>query len=198
MVYRAFERAFEDKMVDGVSDDVIFVSEITYCLRKAYFLRRNPRPFSKEKIVVLGLGTAVHFLVEKYLDYDGLLSEKSVAVNLGAFTLKGRADLIVDNHIVELKTVNRLPDRPLDHHLLQIQAYLFMFDREEGFLVYIEKRKGRISSFKIRRENKYWIEIVNRARRLHEHLKMNKVPEPEPSPLCRFCEYKGECGEGDS
>jgi len=193
MIFNAFRRAYEDKFIEKISDDTIFVSEVTYCIRKAYLLRRDPRPFNREKLVILVWGSLAHFLVENYIDYDGVLCEKSVSVDLGGFKLKGRADIIIDDYIVELKTAYSLPDKPFNHHVLQLQAYLWMLDREEGFLVYIARRAGGIVSFKIERDVKYWIEIVDRARKLHEHLKKNEIPPPEKSPLCKFCEYKEYC-----
>jgi len=197
LVYKAFEQAYRENHYYDPSelpDNILHVSELTYCARKAFYQRRNPRPLSREKTVILSFGNAGHYFVEEYLEYPGLLKELVGYIEVDEFEIHGQADLVLDDSIAEIKTVSRIPEEPFHHHLLQLNAYLKIFERSKGFLIYIDKRRGIIEVFEHTFDNNLWRELIERARRLYKALKENKEPEPEFSPLCRFCEFKDLCG----
>ena len=108
---------------------------------------------------------------------------------------------LVATVILELKSISRIREDwiPYPNHVLQLQAYLWMLDRPRGFIVYIEKSRGRIYPIEVEREASAWALIIQRARILHHHLLNNEPPRPEPSSLCRVCDYRRFCGhEGGS
>ena len=194
IVKSAFRRAYAELSADrsDLGPDTIHVGELTYCLLKSYYERKYGVNYSDEKIVILGLGQATHFLVESFVG-EGVVKEFRVEHGLEGFKLTGRPDLIVDDAVIELKTTSHIPVQPFSHHVLQLQAYLHLLDRRYGFIVYVCKRRGRVKAFRVERDPGAWEEIVGRARRLHLALVRGEPPEPEPGPLCRYCEFRSMC-----
>ena len=194
LVKRAFRRAHEELAADrsGLGSDVVHVTELTYCLLKSFLERRLGVNYSDDKLVVLGLGHAAHYIVEEFMGGDAV-REFHVEYDFGSFKLTGKPDLVLDDVVVELKTASRIPEQPFPHHVLQLQAYLHLLDRRYGFIVYIDKRRGRVKAYRVERDPGAWEEIVGRARRLHLALVRGEPPEPEPGPLCRYCEFRSMC-----
>ena len=195
LVYSAFKRAWEEEHnPDDVGPETVFVTEITQCLRKSYFQRKYGFRPAGEKAVILMLGSALHYIVQKYSDYDGKLVEVPVKAEFEGVELKGRVDLLLDDSVVELKTVIKVPDSVLEHHRDQLLLYMFMSGRERGYVVYVGKKDGAVEAYEVQNDPERLKTLLSRAKKLSQHLMNNEKPDPEPSWLCRFCEYRRICG----
>ncbi len=184
-------------------DDVISVTEVSHpCLRWAYWGRRaSPRPTGYEAL--LHLGNAIHEMVEAELALDGWETEVRLGVNVDGVKVVGRADAakpelnelgeIVYRAVLELKTVEALPERPHRHHVEQLQAYLAILGAPVGYLVYIDRRDGRTKVFRVRDDPRALDRLKQRAKQLHHHLVNNELPPARPGPWCRYCPYQYLC-----
>lgn len=187
-------------------DNVITVAEASHpCLRWAYLSRRRqPKPTGYEAL--LHLGNALHEIIESELRREGYETEVRVALNLDGVKIVGRADAVkyevtplaeeVAVDVLELKTVDGVPEKPREHHVMQLQAYLNILGAEEGHIVYVDRAKGRIKVFKVRRDPKALEEIKRRAKQLHEHLTKGEEPPPRRGPWCSYCPYYWACMGG--
>ena len=108
-------------------------------------------------------------------------------------TIEVNADMIIANeYVMRFEIVPALPEVPHPRHLLYINACLFAFNKDEGFLIYMTS-EGKTVEFSVSKSNKMFEEIIRRARVLSTLLKDNKVPIVEPSDLCVSCKYFERC-----
>ena len=184
-------------------DDIISVTEVTHpCLRYSYLSRRaSPQPTGYEAL--LHLGNALHEKLEFELALDGWQTEVRLALNVDGIKIVGRADAIkervneaaevVAEEVMEIKSVDRLPDRPHEHHVKQLQTYLAILDAPIGYLVYIDRGSGRNKVFRVRRDPRILEQIKKRAKQLHRYLTNNELPPAKRGPWCRYCPYQYLC-----
>ena len=197
-VYAAFRNLLL-KHLRIVGKDTVHVGEVVQCLRKSWFNRkygdvRNLNHLSDSKCVILGLGLASHFVLEEALRELGYVTEKPVTVEFpNGLKLIGTPDAYNDKVVLEVKTVNKIPDYPYEHHILQLNAYLNILNYDSGLIVYICKKDGRVKIYEIRRDMRKYVQILERAKKLYYHISKDIPPEPEPSHLCNYCEWKLYC-----
>lgn len=177
----SFTRDLRPK-IDVKDNKTIYVYEIVRCLRRSYFDRTTP----KEAKVVGFYGLI-----------KGLLRKMSYGSTQGEFTvddikLKVQADMIVDNIVITLQIVTALPENPLPADALYLNACLWIFNKDEGVIVYITG-DGKESSFYLNKDKKMFEEFIRRVRVLSSLLGEKKVPILEPSPECNTCQYYEEC-----
>ncbi len=174
--------------------NVIHVSELTQCLLKSYWNRIRVERKIDIKNVIYTIGNGLHKALQDHLAAKGWNAEVELKMKLGPFILVGHADLISpDNEVVEIKTTSKIPEKPYENHLMQLNAYLYMGKARKGYLVYIDKNQGLVKVFKHYRDNRLWGELKQRAYTFWSHLKEKKAPKPERSILCNYCEWKWLC-----
>jgi len=99
-------------------------------------------------------------------------------------------------YVVEFKSIRRLPEQPLKHHVEQLQFYLAALNCQNGFLTYLEKSALKYSIFPVKFEQAMFKALIDSVQRLNKALMDEEKPESDAQPWeCRFCEFKGECEE---
>jgi len=192
IVYRAFRAAWEEDRGGRVTPpDLIYVTDVTQCLLKSWYQRTFGEPPSDEKVVILVLGDDVHYILnESFPIGEG---EMSAEKEYKGVRIRGRADRVLSSSIVEFKTVNMVPKEPYNHHVRQVQLYLWLFDKPYAFIVYVSKKDGKVKAFKVERSDEAINELLERAATLSRHLREGTRPEPEPNWMCKYCEYAAFC-----
>ena len=151
LIYEAF-RKFLIKHLRPV-DDVVHVSELVNCLRKAYYTRIYGDPELKymtpTKRVVLGLGLSVHLVLEEILKELGFQVEKQIVREVNGVKIAGTPDAMNDNLIVEVKTVKKIPSEPLIPHYLQVNCYMGLTEIKNAYIIYINKVEGFIAIYPV-------------------------------------------------
>jgi len=175
----------------------IQVTDLTQCLRKSYFTKKENAICDNPNVQLI-IGILLHDIVLKELEevLDGkseVLTVHVIPYNGEFIKLYGMCDFLADNYILELKTCFKTPEKPFDNHIEQVNAYLHMFDRENGYIVYLSRNSLDIRIFEVEKDEVLWNNTINRAVLLHEALKRDEPPEPEPSHLCEYCPYKHKC-----
>jgi len=187
LVRQAFRQAYNEMFTPRGEPDVIHVSEVSDCLRKAFYYRTMDIPIPDDKLVILTIGGLIHRIVQKELTGMGFKCELELTHDVGPFTLVGHADALNSIGLLELKSVTRMPREPYHHHLLQTNAYMVMADVNYGEIVYISKAGGYLRTYPLRPDQALFDFLVSRACQLYEALQRNEPPKPEPSKLCRWC-----------
>jgi CRISPR-associated exonuclease Cas4 len=169
--------------IDKTNSDRIHAIEASGCTRFAYYERKDPLPSDNATKISSLLGNGLRHSL------DNIRSEYKI----DTLALEVNVDMIMANEfIVRFEIVPALPDVPHPQHMLYLNACLFAFNKDEGFLIYMTE-DGKMVEFSVTKNNRMFEEIVRRARVLSTLLKENRVPIVEPSNICTTCKYFERC-----
>ena len=201
--------------------DNMYASETTYCLRKLYYKRKGiPSTHSIETEINFTQGNALHTLFEelivtKAVDY-GYRGVNEVKLNIEG--IHGIIDVMLVNkkeiHIIELKTVLKLPKTPFKNHLTQLMIYMYPYMKYQkkhkktvkGYLFYIEKAvlygNSPRKEFEVKYDESIIDEALERTKLLNYDLEKNILPPAEAFIKkehweCNWCPYLKRCREDD-
>jgi CRISPR-associated exonuclease Cas4 len=108
-------------------------------------------------------------------------------------TIYVTVDLFIDNDLlINFVPVSKIPEYPHPNDLLYTNASMFIFDGENGFIVYFTP-EGKFVEFSVSKSKRMFEQVVRRARILYLLLKEKKTPVVEPSELCFSCKYFQRC-----
>lgn len=168
--------------IDPKDNKTIYIHEIVRCLRRSYFDRIDPIEVKRTSFNNLMTG-----LLQK-MEYGGKEGEFSIE----EITLKGKADMIVDDAIIIFRSALQVPDSPFASDLLYLNSCMWIFNKVEGIVVYMTP-DGKETSYSLTKEKKMFEEIVRRVRVLNDLLDEKKIPILEPSVECSSCQYYERC-----
>ncbi len=190
LIYRRKEREFADRVSDATREDVVYVTDLVSCSQKRVFRLEMPLLSFRFEPPML-LGDLVHRGLEELLGDEGWVTEMEVVkrfeVDGRVVELRGRVDaaLVTDNgveHVVEIKTARSI-EKPLEHHVLQLQVYLNMLGAREGSLVYITPERLLEYTFP-RTELDLGLLVAETVR---------NEARPRFEWECRYCPYRRFC-----
>ena len=168
--------------IDPKDNKTIYIHEVVRCLRRSYYDRTEPIEVTRTSFNNFMKG-----LLQK-MEYGGKEGEYSIE----DITLKGKADMIVDDAIIIFRSTLQVPENPFSLDLLYLNACMWIFKKDEGIVVYLTP-DGKEESFSLSKQNKMFEELVRRVRVLKDLLEEKKVPILEPSIECSSCQYYERC-----
>ncbi|MGC8848686.1 MAG: CRISPR-associated protein Cas4 [Conexivisphaera sp.] len=193
------------------------------CMRRQFFdalrdraLDEAGRPPVDELNGFMALGTLIHDdiaeVLAEWAGEHGAEVESEVPLRIVVrpdppLVFSAHADDIVlmrrdgSRTILELKTVNTIPEAPRRAHVAQLNVYLHAFPGAEGALLYISRRTFEMRQFEVRRDPELYAATVERAARLDEAIRNLTAPPPEAAGStddelaweCSTCPYLGIC-----
>jgi CRISPR-associated exonuclease Cas4 len=183
-VYDVIEQVFSLINPTNGDESKISIDEVSGCLRRAYLDRKDPQEATHKQMMAT--------IIEK-----GALSilEKPATGEIDAGSgvkLVGRADRVEDEVVMVFRSVAELPEMPFAEHFMQLNAYLHMFNKQEGVIIYFDT-EGNELEFVVPRSEKLLNETTRRARILNTLLKNNIAPTLEPSNRCINCPHNEKC-----
>lgn len=169
--------------IDKTNSDRIHAIEASGCTRFAYYERKDSLPSDNAAKISSLLGNGMRHS----------LSNMRGEYKIDTLSLEVNVDMIMANEfIIRFEIVPTLPEVPHPQHMLYLNACLFAFNKDEGFLIYMTE-EGNMVEFSMTKNNRMFEEIVRRARVLSTLLKENRVPIVEPSNICTTCKYFERC-----
>jgi CRISPR/Cas system-associated exonuclease Cas4 (RecB family) len=105
------------------------------------------------------------------------------------------------NILVEVKSCKNIEyvKSPQNHHIMQLQFYMFATGVHDGVLLYVDKTTLLTRMFGFRFDENLSKKIIARFKKLHAYLTEDAIPEPEARQvenlgwMCKYCEYKERC-----
>lgn len=177
-------------------DDRIWVTEVLYCLRKAWFRRKMPKPIDIHSAWHLYRGIIFHNI------WEGLYADENKKIEIPIYNtgavLVAKYDFIEGDTIYDLKWVadgyeNYLKQGPNKSHKEQVQIYLHAKGMKRGGLIYLMSKNVKIFEFELDEDFSIY-KYIDRALLLWDALKTNEPPPKTPNRKeCAYCEYKDEC-----
>ena len=168
--------------IDAKDIQTIHLQEAVQCLRRSYYDRVDPNEIERR-----GFNELLSGLLRK-LQYGSEPKEFPIE----DIKLKGQSDMIVDDSILLFRSANEELENPLANDILYLNACLWIYDKEDGMVVYITGDRKE-TTFSITRNKKMFEEVIRRVRVLNDLLKQQKTPILEPSVVCSECQYYERC-----
>lgn len=184
IIQNALDSIGKELEIDIDAEDIqtIHLQEAVQCLRRSYYDRVDP-----SKIERRGFNELLSGLLRK-LEYGS--EPKEFAIE--DIKLKGQSDMLVDDSILLFRSANEELENPLANDILYLNACLWIYDKEDGMVVYITGDRKE-TTFSITRSKKMFEEVIRRVRVLNDLLKQQKTPILEPSVACSECQYYERC-----
>jgi CRISPR-associated exonuclease Cas4 len=183
-VYDVIEQVFAAMNPTITGEDKVSVDEVSGCLRNSYYERKNPSERTHKQMISRIMEKSALSVMEK--PQQGQLDAGS------NIKIVGRAERVEDEVAMVFRAVDELPEMPYPEHFIQLNAYLYMFNKPEGVIVYFD-REGNEMEFQVPKSNKLLNETKRRARILSTLLKNNITPMIEPSERCLDCPHNEKC-----
>ena len=192
-VYKALQDRYIEKR------NKLHVSDVVYCLRKAFYRRTTGRPPTKKQLVWFLLGEISHKILQElgweYKEYE-----------ISKDGLVGHIDIYDSAIIIEVKTTRKLyrlqfrKDVP-ETWMRQIMAYAYMLNKTEVDLLVVYDVLATIESYHLKFTEKElednWNYLLKRKEILEKALETGVVngilPETEYKWECRDCEFRDIC-----
>jgi len=182
-------------------------SLLSACILRQWLIYKRGLIISEEKAGIFTIGELFHGFLANALktgQIEVLAVEAPIQILLplqpNPLWINGKADALIkvggEKYVAEFKSIRRLPEQPLRHHVEQLNLYLAALNCQNGFIIYLEKSALKHHVFPVKFESAILNGLLERAQRLHKALIANEKPEPDAEPWeCKFCEFKGECNE---
>lgn len=181
--------------------DVIWVTEVARCIRQSFYSRIFLRTPDFGAAYTILRGRLLHEVILGNMPLgvtEAREGTRSLVIEDEGFKVevRGRADMIVGDYVVDLKTSERPPDKPPEEYRNQIQLYMEIYNKSKGLIVYIT-REG-LKYFLEEKDTRKVEELKRKAVKLSRSLRENKLPEPEVGPWCKWCTWATQelCPEG--
>ena len=174
-----------------------YISSLSGCLRKAYYEIVYPTEEKDKLRKSIFEGEAIHYFISYLINLGGKLmfkkieSEVPVEYEFEGKKLVGRADIVLKDRVIEIKTTKNLPRLPYYSHVLQANAYAYLLNKKKFEITYIAEHGVR--SFSMDTSEELFEKLKERARILHNAVKYSIAPEKEPTPYCNRCPYYHIC-----
>lgn len=193
------------------SKEFLSVTEIFLCPRQVYYSRKN---FPENKYIYPNLllireaGKAIHKTIQSVYPFD----KCEDTIKSFKFKVKGKYDGLVDNSIIELKTIDRDKLYPLDgspftyqdEHFYQGTIYAYILNHEFNFnidnisIVYITRdlKDKKPPVFNLKPNDSIAEKFLNRALMIHDCIARDQSPTINKSEWdCQWCPFKKYCKE---
>jgi len=135
--------------------------------------------------------------MKKYLEKANLYIDDEVSIKYEDPPISGRIDFIITHEkhkeaLLELKTIKdedfkELKETPKHEHLIQLQIYLNITNRNYGVVLYENKNDQNFKAFKVDRDEQVWQDILKRCEKI-----MSMTTEPETCTGMWYCKCKNK------
>lgn len=197
ILYKGKLKEFKEKFEDMKNPKVIFVTDLTSCSHRRALRFKFPELTLKFEPQMI-LGDLLHLGLESILEGEGFEKEVPVEstfkLNGEEYIVKGRVDALSKDLVVEIKTGRKGQNIPHPHHIMQLQIYMNLLNRDRGILIYITPDK--MVEYSVVREP------LDLNRLVEETVKDTVHPrwrwECKYCVYSRMCPFKVEGGSEDS
>ena len=179
--------------------NTIHVTDLTGCIRKSYYIKKHGFPLNEKMAFWLLFGAVVHDMLTPIIaEYLNGEREVRTVYEYQGVEIQATADVLADDVVVELKTCNKLPYNPYSSHIEQINAYMHIFDKPKGLIIYISRTQLGVRIFDYYGDWQLFQYTLDKAKVLKNALD-NDIPPPSNLPLaerklyCKECPFKTLC-----
>jgi CRISPR/Cas system-associated exonuclease Cas4 (RecB family) len=169
--------------------DIVLANAI--CPRQLYMFKHFVILPDRQQLMRLTRGKVIHKFFEELFAraFPNAVVEKDMNVTYNSVNIVFRPDVIIDDKVIELKTVSSLPasslvDKVYPHYVLQTSIYAFLL-KKKGWLVLIGMKDFDLLDFPVQAiEQSVFETLLRNTLRF-----LDKEPDPVPiaSWACKYC-----------
>jgi len=180
-----FVNALHEKFEEKYDPEWIMPTELATCLRRSWYARKKGRNIIGESAV---LGIVVHNTVQDVAKRFNCEIEKEVEGEIAGIKVRGRADLVCDDAVIEIKTTTIHDQR----HYFQLAIYASLLKKDKAYMLYVDRNTANITFFQI--DIPFVLQFaIERLKAYYKAVIENKLPPKEYSQACKYCVYKSLC-----
>jgi CRISPR/Cas system-associated exonuclease Cas4 (RecB family) len=200
LIIKAVERLESKYKAPHYGDNALSVTMCCGCVRASYFSLKLPKPKEDYESVYKKLyGKLLHreLLAEIAKEIGGEV-DKRIELDVDGIKVVGYADLVAKDTVLELKTCYKLPNKPNNAHLMQLNAYLAGLGRAYGWLIYVHRDSGRYKVFRHEFSQSLHECFIANVKLLTSALESDSAPKVDERLMsrlgfCHSCPYWQYC-----
>jgi len=173
----------------GEADRIVWVHELCECPEKVRFEIDFPQLAENVRFKpAVMLGELVHVALERWaLEYPLRVYHKTLDIDDERVMVAGMPDYVSKtlDTVVDFKYSAHIGQEPLQHHVLQVQLYMWLCDVKHSELWYFTH-----DSFK-----SFSIDIPASDENVMQEIRHRSTPR-WPEWECKYCEYRQLCQYG--
>lgn len=195
IIEKIYERKLQDYLQHKKEENTFYVTDLVKCPLKLRYENQYKELITGEFFSPAAvMGELVHHGLEDFLKSEfnaqvEVEGEREAVIDGKTIKIRGRADAIIEKDgekvVIEIKSTRTDKNLPLDHHKLQLQIYLWMFNTKKGLLVYITP--DRVTEYKVDSP----LDEAEVLRLVREAIRMNKAPKYAWE--CSYCRFSIVC-----
>jgi hypothetical protein len=195
----------EHKKIQTYERPYISVTELTMCLRSAYYSRMKYKVDLKKKFnfaylyLIQRVGNEIHKIVQELYNFNE--SEKTVVSEV--YKVKGRVDGIRESYLYELKSIDedKFQSKYVEEHYQQALVYAYILNTEYDYnikkitIVYFMRSLKKVVSFDLPLDDPLAKSLLERATVLKSSIEKSDVPDPVGAndEQCHWCLFRSYC-----
>jgi len=185
-------------------------SDVGSCARKVYLQKKQPTEPSFSTLLKFSRGHLAETLIDNIFTAAGVkhLYDTQVELKHPDHPLKAHVDFLFyadfdgtpQLHVIEVKSVNGIPDEPypqwIDQLAFQLGLLRIQYPQGElgGSILAIDLNAGQVQQFNGFAYNETLFNYLHcRALHLLDCLEEKDQPHPQVSHLCSYCSYRSDC-----
>jgi CRISPR/Cas system-associated exonuclease Cas4 (RecB family) len=178
------------------TNTIFHASEAGLCPRKIFLERTCPMDENEILYKMFEIGNIFHEFIQSKIFHGE--NERPLAYTIDNLKILGRADIVMPNEIIEIKTIKNVNYLfvPKEEHVIQLNIYLNVLEIPKGRIIYVNKNDFESKEFDIIKSKPLFDKTVKRIQYIANMLKKKadfKEIEASISPNCWYCKYVRHC-----
>jgi CRISPR-associated exonuclease Cas4 len=202
--------ALEKETENNLGDRSLYIgaSDISGCLRSAYFNKISPVELPIEKLLIFERGHNTELIVEKMMGNVPYKREVEFTSSDYPYPIKVHIDFLKydtkrkEATIIEVKSQNNDNFNVYQSYLLQVNLQWLVAEKElekkgwkikGAFIVIINNNSGKYEIIEVKKDENLQKLALEKAKKLREALIKGEAPEGEEQLYCSQCPYRSSC-----
>jgi hypothetical protein len=199
------EKNRQDSAHLGDRSEYVGASDIAGCPRKAVLSKKNPQEHDAKTLLRFARGHVTEGLLAGIFAAGGLKFDRETEIPHPDYPfIRSHIDFLFSSskrlHVVELKTVDGIPDEPYSSWVDQLHTQMGLLELDRpglpigGSILAVDLNAGEWHEFNSYRPNELIFNVmIEKGRHIWSAVNGHVEPKTEPGILCGYCPQRKDC-----
>jgi hypothetical protein len=199
------EKNRQDSAHLGNRSEYVGASDIAGCPRKAVLSKKNPKEHDAKTLLRFARGHVAEGLLAEIFAAGGLNFDRETEIPHPEYPfIRSHIDFLFSSskrlHVVELKTVDGIPDEPYSSWVDQLHTQMGLLELDRpgipigGSILALDLNAGDWHEFNSYRPNELIFDVmIEKGLHIWAAMHGHEEPKTEPGLLCGFCPQRKGC-----